>query len=620
MAEQAVKTRRGLFGALRSMLPDVGEAFTRFPLPLLCAAALTILLLLDVEDSIDLAKDDRLRLYTGLAAGFLWFLAADVVAQSRRWSLWPRLLLYVLGLAAIVATQVYAAEIQFDRFLFIWGLALIVGTAPYFRYGPQNAAFWQFNHRLWLGAFLAIIGAVLFAGGLWLIIETLEFLFDLTFGKRWIDDIWIIALGFIAPLNWLSLVPSDFGEEVPLGDQGEFTSRAVAIIVKYILVPLLLIYTAILYAYAVQIVVDGVLPKGRLSWMVLAYGATGMLTALFAWPTRKSGGALVRFFWRNWFLLMAGPVVLLFLAAYVRIEQYGVTYERYLLILFGAWLGIMALLFGLWRHGRDIRLLPATLALALIVGSLGSWGARGYSLYSQRAELAAVLEDAGLLKDGRAVRPAGKDQGLSKSDASRVRSIVRYLRKNDGLETLRPWFAGVEGDPFEGRKSDIERTDAILVFFKIKGSRGTKPSRSFSFRARPLGLEDIAGFDTLSGPIPLTDVQSGRVFDGQVYELGAEGRYGLVLEDWQLHIVRGGQGGERLAAFDLREAVDRLRKRLTPGGSTNLTGQDPIRLTVEGGGIRARLYILRLFGSLAADAQSRQLSGQVMLVLDETDR
>ena len=617
MAEQVIKTRRGFLGVLRSMIPDVGEAFTRFPLPLLCAAALTTLLLLDVEDVIDIARDDRFRLYAALVAGFLWFLASDILAQSRHWSLGPRLVLYIVGLGAIVATQVFAAEIRFDRVLFIWALVLIVGIAPYIRRGPQNAAFWQFNHRLWLGAFLAIIGASLFAGGLWLIIETLEFLFDVTFGRRWIDDIWIIALCFIAPLNWLSLVPNEFGEEVPLGDQGEFTSRAVAVIVKYILVPLLLIYTAILYAYAVRIAADGVLPKGRLSWMVLAYGATGMLTALFAWPTRKSGGALVRFFWRYWFFLLTGPAVLLFLAAYVRIDQYGVTYERYLLILFGAWLGVMAILFGLWRHGRDIRLLPASLALVLLIGSLGTWGARGYSVHSQRTQLATVLEAAGLLKDGRAVRPASKDQELPDAAAFRVRSIIFYLRKNDGLDALQPWFAGVQGDPFEGEKTEIERADAIFAFFKIKNVTGSRPDGLFSFRTNPLGLEDISDFEYMSGPIALASVRSESTFAGQAYKLGDAGQYGLVLHEWQLHIDRD---GERLASFDLKEVVDQVRRRLTPGGSTSLRQQVPIELTAEGGGIRARLYILQLFGELAADAEGKTLNGQFILLLDETDR
>jgi Domain of unknown function (DUF4153) len=46
--------------------------------------------------------------------------------------------------------------------------------------------------------------------------------------------------------------------------QTGFTTRAVASIMKFLLVPLLLVYTAILYAYAIKIGLEGTLPKGTL--------------------------------------------------------------------------------------------------------------------------------------------------------------------------------------------------------------------------------------------------------------------------------------------------------------------------------------------------------------------
>ena len=46
-------------------------------------------------------------------------------------------------------------------------------------------------------------------------------------------------------------------------EESEFTFRATAALVKFVLVPLLLVYTTILYAYAVEIALAWDLPKAR---------------------------------------------------------------------------------------------------------------------------------------------------------------------------------------------------------------------------------------------------------------------------------------------------------------------------------------------------------------------
>ena len=48
----------------------------------------------------------------------------------------------------------------------------------------SNATFWLFNHRLWLGALLALVGAGLFGAGLYVIHETLHLLFGITLSSR----------------------------------------------------------------------------------------------------------------------------------------------------------------------------------------------------------------------------------------------------------------------------------------------------------------------------------------------------------------------------------------------------------------------------------------------------
>ncbi len=194
-----------------------------------------------------------------------------------------------------------------------------------------------------------------------------------------------------------------FGDRIGEREAAEFTVRAVANLVKFVLVPLLLVYTAILYAYAVKIGVERTLPKGTLGSMVVGYLLTGAATLMLAYPTRDTGGLLVRLFWRYWVWLALMPVLLLFLAIYTRITAYGLTEARYIIVLIGVWALILAGL-RIWRPDSfDLRLAPGVLALLLLAASFGPWGGIGLSVASQKAELASLLKEKGLLVDGKIV-------------------------------------------------------------------------------------------------------------------------------------------------------------------------------------------------------------------------
>ena len=405
----------------RSWLPDISAAVSRFPLGVLLSGFLTIYKLWAGNPS----EPEEKVLGTLAARFFGW--SRSICSSIRKAD--PREREESPGSPASPSSRCCSTSNgrhgSSHRF-YLASCCLPSALRRNSGRGERNAAFWLFNHRLWLAAGLGLIGAVMFGGGLSIILETLNFLFGLELPEKWHERIWTVALGFLAPVSWLALAPQNFTDRIS-GEETEFTTRAVATIVKFVLVPLLLVYTAILYAYAIKIELAGTLPKGTLGSLVVGYLLTGAATLLLAYPIRDSGGVLVRMFWRSWVWLTVLPVLLLFLAVYTRIAAYGFTEPRYAVVLIGVW----ALILAVWRMVRrgenfDLRVVPGLLAILLLAASFGPWGIVGASVRSQTAESPASCARRGcspmasscVPPRGATLRSAGVPPGCARSNTT----------------------------------------------------------------------------------------------------------------------------------------------------------------------------------------------------------
>jgi hypothetical protein len=567
----------------RSWLPDMSAAISRFPLAVLLAGFLTIYKLW--ADSPNEADE---KILGTLAASFLWVVAVDLFVESQGRSQRARGLAWIAGIAVIALLFHFRWEAWLFPPLLFGSLLFAVGLAAQLQRGERNASFWLFNHRLWLAAALGLLGAVMFGGGLSIILETLNFLFGLELPEKWHERIWTVALGFLAPVSWLALAPQNFTDRIS-GEETEFTTRAVATIVKFVLVPLLLVYTAILYAYALKIGLAWTLPKGTLGSLVVGYLLAGAATLLLAYPIRDSGGALVRLFWRNWVWLSVLPVLLLFLAVYTRIAAYGLTEPRYAVVLIGVW----ALILAVWRMVKrgenfDLRVIPGLLAILLLAASFGPWGIVGASVRSQTAELAGILREKGMLADGKFVRPAkGSDSPLGTS-AARARQIEYYLNTRHALRRLAPWFEGEQHNPFAEGKSPETTVRELLEAMSLPPDLSRSAGASFTYYADAPEAVSLASSGQLIGPV---------VFESQGPIQGAippqtvkvDGLGTVRLEVAGNSLTAGIENGQELR-FDLTEAANRL-------AGVVVTERRPLPIKAANGPLSGTLLIENLNGT-----------------------
>jgi len=483
----------GLATRLEKLVPDITGVLARFPIP----AALSVLLCAYVNlVSVDDIWGDG-DVIAGAAAAFIAAGAAHLFSEGRGLLRITSILL-AFAVAVLAGALGYFTEVFDSNLLFLFaGLIPVLMIAPYLRDTARQGALWLFNLHLGLAILLSGVVAVLFAAGLSAIVESLNFLFNAHLPSNLHEHIWSTAASLVAPIYGLSLMPKNLDEEVDIaGQKGTILERGVSVLVNYVLVPVILIYAAILHAYAVKILIEQNLPQGQIATIVTIFALGGTGAWLIAWPWREEGTRLLRWFIRGWFWLTIVPAILLAIAIWRRISDYGVTPDRYGILLVAIWVAALTAYLAFRRNRADMRAILGGIAVLLLLGSAGPMGANGLTIASQVKQLAAIFEFNGLFKDGKAVVSPNK---LSGEAINQGNSILYALRDVNGLDRLRPWFEGVERDPFKTATEGWDLVGKIAVFF---GGENPKPPEDYmNFTSNvPLSL-DLSGAKRIVGPL-----------------------------------------------------------------------------------------------------------------------
>lgn len=301
----------------------------------------------------------------------------------------------------------------------------------------------------------------------------------------------------------------------------------------------------------------------------------GTLTALMAYPEREHGRPVVRFFWRYWFLLTIVPIVLLLVAGHVRIADYGVTTERYLVMLNGLWLSTVFVVYALPNRARDLRHAPIALVSMLLFASLGPWGASGWSVRSQISELQQLLRQVGVIKNAQIVQAEQWRGKIGFLEGARINSILRYLDRHERLDEIRPWFMRLENSPFRD-STTIEHAkpaagqnvrDRIANFLGISAVPSVAQVNNISFHANLPAKIDLTTNTRLYGPIQLNSSHSDKpvVVDGDTTPMLSIWlkRNALEIED----------ATGQIASFSLLDMVDALASNKPRRHGTNEKGR-----------------------------------------------
>jgi hypothetical protein len=474
-----------------------------------------------------------------------------------------------------------------SRWFLLGGLALLPVLGPYAGWRAEPGAFWQFAHKLGVAFLAAAAGAGLAFGGFAAIIETAKLLFGLTFPPLLYSKATSIAICFCIPIIWLTLTPDNFGELPKTGAEKEFTSRAVALLVKYILIPVASALSLMLAAYIVLVLIEGRFETAKLGYRSLVYGCGIIITALLSYPEREDSW-IVRAFWRIWPWLLVAPSVLFFAAFWVRTGEYGWTAPRYLACLGGIWMALTAILAVRFRS--DLRFIPGLVSLLLILAAFGPWGVSQVTGRSQSARLEAFLTERGVLSSGK-WREGNPAPTWTWKERQQVQAALLELSNTGQLGRLKPWFQGAADDPFVVPANSLTNLQVRLgVNFAVADRRS--PETVNFVTSSPMILK-IASAAHLAGPIHLWDVPPPNRQKTVTTPLGS---LDLKASGTMLEIRLN---SDKLAKFDLKDFLAGVRQTLKDQGASGTVLKENTPRLISGEGDPAiKLAIAALNGSL----------------------
>lgn len=423
-------------------------AFKRFPATLLDCMLGAVSLIIDLESQKGGHYDSEVSAYVrfGLTCllGLPLFFAVELWLERRGERLLGRqdgrrrpglrMLLYFLTafLLGLFYYQYSAVETDAIQLLiFLLAAHLAVSFIAYLRRNETNG-FWQFNKML----LLRILTALLYSFVLQLGLSLALFAIDRLFGVEIEGPTYAQLACILAIFNtWFFLA----GVPYSLAGQEERSDypKGLKIFTQSVLLPLVTIYLAILYPYAVKLLIEWDLPRGWVSNPVLWFAVVGILSFLLLYPIRnESGNEWIKTFSRYFFIALLPLLLLPALGIYTRVRDYGITEPRYFVIILVLWLLGIALYFIVSKR-KDIRVIPISLCIVALISSIGPTSAFSISKADQFSRLEGLLNKHKLIGKARNV---SEKRMIAAEDYDEIRSIASYLQHTHEKGILEDWL------------------------------------------------------------------------------------------------------------------------------------------------------------------------------------
>ncbi|OJJ21416.1 hypothetical protein BKI52_12760 [marine bacterium AO1-C] len=602
--------------SFRDLIIQRNNTLSRYPFAMLSAALGAVVLVVAIQQQANLREhiNTNGQSLMALTLGTLLFLIVDLYAERHNVASSRKLILEMLVFGVIIAYYLLLPkELTYKNYLrfilfFVTGL-LIISYIPFVKSlaGEVNA-FWQFNLAITIRFITSLLYSSLLFGGIALALFATDYLFNLQIvSPKLYIQLAIFVFGIANALFFFSGIPKNVADL----ETKEDYPTILHFFVELVLIPLVFIYLSILYIYGVVILVQMELPKGLVTYLVIIFAGIGMITFLIVYPIRQQKNSSnpkktkrLQRYHRNFSLSLFPLLALLFWGVGKRIQDYGFTELRYLILVLAIWLtGIH--LYLLISKAKNIKFITISLSIICLFSSFGPWGVFMTSVRSQTDRFMQIMEEHKLVKQG-VITPNPQATKLSSNNQKDLQSILSFFIKRNNLNDLQPFFSNNLDSLIKKEDSEEQK---IIKLYALLGTNVTgeyvtnlieSSTRQFYFQTSYTEpVRDIKGYDFV------------LKFDFSTQKLRkpAQSIYTIDKKEIRLKVDHT---QNRLLLLEKKDTLvnfilNPLLKKLIERANTQRNGMPntEMQLIEEGKSYKAKLQFLQLKVAQRQDGQSR---------------
>ena len=475
--------------SLQNVLNATKRTIFRFPLEIITAITGTVLaIILNGMHYDDPNQEFYAKALMSCSLCLVLFLSVSLFFTAARKNNLLRFLTSIV-LGSLITLFIFSFHESFTQveiqqfFVLNIALHLLVSFAGFLPKSYNQEEFWEFNKQL----FLRILTSILYSGvlycGLALAILAIDELFKVEFYNNIYAHVFFVIAGIFNTIFFLNGVPDTNNEENPLILS---YPKGLKNFTQYVLLPLISLYLVILICYETKILVTLSLPVGWVSYLVLAFAITGILSFLLVHPIANEKGNLWMRTFNRWFYFLLIPLLgLLFWAILYRINLYGFTHERYYVLLLSVWLTVVVAYFLIQKYPK-IKFIPISLCIAGLFSIVGPQSTDSVAKYSQLSRFEEYMKN--------------DNKKLTFEQEKDLSSIVSFLEKNYGVEVMLPYTKNKLTALLKKNKSPYDNEIMTALGYKYRSQYDRKDNNEDSFsyyyyENNEYTVEDIHGYD-----------------------------------------------------------------------------------------------------------------------------
>ena len=419
---------------------SIKNTFKRFPFTIISAILATIFLILSTFDEYAEAYNNKMLSF-GLVFGFGIFLYAFIklfneglrnyydLKNLKNNNLF-KILSYVItlpilyGIYELVYQENKVLAFYDNNFIYFTLIAaLVVGTSFVGKFN-YHKDFVAYVAKILRAFIISNIYSFIVFVGISGIIFALNSLFKFNFGSSVYLRVAIFSFILFNVVTFFSDFPKV---------RDSFTDykypKAFRILLVYIITPIVIIYTAILLAYFVKILVLWQIPNNLIVNLVIWFASFSIVYLFFL--SRVDSITFINKF-KIVFPFTLFPLLgMMFFAIYLRIKEYGMTENRYIVIAVGLWIFLSLIYYIFYRENSNISI-PIFLSVIILITGIGPASATSLSIRSQNARFENLLRDNKMIA-GEEIKP---NINIESDAKSQIVDIVSYMVRTDRVDKL----------------------------------------------------------------------------------------------------------------------------------------------------------------------------------------